>query len=199
MRLVWAPRITPYERAEFERKERERGHPDFSIRTWSLSNPMAVSPERDEYFPILYSTVASKRTATLGTDLNSEPVRSEAIRRAREGNIMATAQGIQLRNPISGQREGFIALIPVYRHDAELNSVDERRRKTLGVIVGAFQLAAVFDAILDRTTLPQNVDLYLYPAQSGPTAMPWPPSDSPTSLASRSSPKVWRPRRKRAS
>ena len=27
---------------------------------------MAVSPERDEYFPILYSTVASKKSATLG-------------------------------------------------------------------------------------------------------------------------------------
>ncbi len=172
MRLVWAPRITSSERAEFERKQRERGHPDFSIRTWSLSNPMAVSPERDEYFPILYSTVASKRAATLGTDLNSEPVRTEAIRRAREGNLMATAQGIQLRNPISGQRDGFIALIPIYRHDAELNSVDERRRNTRGVIVGAFQIVAVLDGILARTTLPQDVDLYLYPAHSGPDAMP---------------------------
>ncbi|MGH9807317.1 MAG: CHASE domain-containing protein, partial [Terriglobia bacterium] len=172
MRLVWAPHITRYERAEFERKEREAGHPDFSIRTWSLSNPMAVSSERDEYFPILYSTVASKRSATLGTDLNSEPVRSEAIRRAREGNIVATAQGIQLRNPISGLRDGFLALMPIYRHGAELNSVEDRLRNTLGVIVGAFQTAAVFSSILDRANLPQNVDLYLYPAQSGPGAMP---------------------------
>ncbi len=172
MRLVWAPRITRDERTEFERKARERGHPDFSIRTWSLANPMAVSPDRDEYFPIAYSTVSSERAATLGTDLNSEPVRAEAIRRAREGNFMATAQGIQLRNPIGGQREGFIALVPIYRHDTELNSLDERRRNTLGVIVGAFQTAALFDAILDRVALPQNVDLYLYPAEAGPDAMP---------------------------
>jgi diguanylate cyclase (GGDEF)-like protein len=172
MRLVWAPYISRYERAEFERKQREAGHPDFSIKTWSLSNPMAVSPERDEYFPILYSTVSSKRAATLGTDLNSEPVRSEAIRRAREGNIMATAQGIQLRNPISGLRDGFLALIPVYRHDTELSSVEDRRRNTLGVVVGAFQTAAVFSSILDHATLPQNVDVYLYPARSGVEAMP---------------------------
>ena len=52
----------------------------------------------------------------------------KARRLAKLVNIMATAQGIQLRNPISGQREGFIALIPIYRHDAELNSVDERRK-----------------------------------------------------------------------
>ena len=123
-------------------------------------------------FPFSIRRVASKRAATLGTDLNSEPVRTEAIRRAREGNLMATAQGIQLRNPISGQRDGFIALIPIYRHDAELNSVDERRRNTRGVIVGAFQIVAVLDGILARTTLPQDVDLYLYPAHSGPDAMP---------------------------
>ena len=103
----------------------------------------------------------------MGTDLNSEPVRGEAIRRAREGNIMATAQGIQLRNPIGGQREGFFAVVPIYRHGAELNSVEERRRNTLGVLVGVFQTAALFDAILDRATLPQNVDLYLYPSRSG--------------------------------
>lgn len=172
MRLVWAPRITRSERAEFERKQRERGHPDFSIRTFSLTNPMAVSPERDEYFPILYSTVASKRSATLGTDLNSEPSRSEAIRRAREGNIMATAQEIQIRNPIGGLREAFLATLPVYRGGADLESIEQRRRNTLGVIVGAFQTGAVFDAILDRANLPQNVDLHVYPAHSGPDAMP---------------------------
>ena len=70
---------------------------------------MPVSPERDEYFPILYSTIASKGAATLGTDLNSEAVRSEAIRRARDGNIVATAQDIKLRNPIGGLRQGFFA------------------------------------------------------------------------------------------
>ena len=63
-------------------------------------------------------------------------------------------------------------MIPIYRQDAELNSLDERRRNTLGVIVGAFQIAAVFDAILAHATLPQDVDLYLYPAQSDPDAMP---------------------------
>ena len=172
MRLVWAPRITRTERAEFERQARERGHPDFSIRTWSLANPMTVSPDRDEYFPITYSTVSSARTGTLGTDLDSEPIRGEAIRRAREGNYMATAQGIELRNPIGGQLAGFLALVPVYRHGVDLNSVEGRRSNTLGVLVGAFQTAALFDAILHRVTLPQNVDLYLYPADAGPDAMP---------------------------
>ena len=172
MRLVWSPRVARDERAEFEHKARERGIADYAVRTWAVTGPMPVSPERDEYFPILYSTVATKRAATLGTDLNSEPTRSDAIRRARDGNIMATAQGIMLRNPIDGLREGFLAMIPVYRHGLAVGSIDDRRRNTLGVLAGVFQTAAVFDAILDRAKLPQNVNLYLYPARSGHDPLP---------------------------
>jgi CHASE1-domain containing sensor protein len=97
MRLVWCPRVSGDERAEFERQARETGLADYAIRTWAVTGPMSVSPERDEYFPILYSTVSSKRAATLGTDLNSEPIRSEAIRRARDGNI----HGDRRRHPAS--------------------------------------------------------------------------------------------------
>jgi len=112
MRLVWSPRVTRDERAAFERQARAAGFNDFHIRTWAPADPMAISPPRDEYFPILYSTVASKRTATFGTDLNSESIRSDAIRRARDSDKIATAQGIMLRNQISGSREGFLAVIP---------------------------------------------------------------------------------------
>jgi CHASE1-domain containing sensor protein len=172
MRIVWAPRVTRENRVQFEADLRARGLPDFSIKIWSLSSPMPPSLEHDDYFPILYSTVSSNRSATLGTDLNSEPRRSEAIRRARDGNMMATAQGIQLRNPIEGLRDGFLAVIPVYRHGTPLNSLDERRRNTLGVLVGGFQIKALFDAILADASLPQNVDLSLYPADAGPDALP---------------------------
>ncbi|HYJ58782.1 MAG TPA: CHASE domain-containing protein [Methyloceanibacter sp.] len=79
MRLIWSPRVTDDERDLFEREARASGLDDFAIRTWAPSDSMAVSPPRKEYFPILYSTVSSKRAATFGADLNSEPVRSDAI------------------------------------------------------------------------------------------------------------------------
>lgn len=172
MRLLWCPRVTRDERAAFEREARENGLPDFSIKTWAPNDPMQVSPERDEYFPIFYTTVASKLAATLGTDLNSEAARSEAISRARDGDIIATAQNVTLRNAISGQREGFLAVIPVYRQGMPHDSVEERRDNTLGIIVGVFQTAAVFDSILKDAKLPQDVDLYLYPKRLGPGALP---------------------------
>jgi CHASE1-domain containing sensor protein len=87
MRLIWCPRVTRDQRAEFERKQRDGGLTDCTIKTWAMTNPMSVSPERDEYFPIPYSTVASQKSA---------------IKRARAGNIMATAQNIQ--EPATGPR-----------------------------------------------------------------------------------------------
>jgi diguanylate cyclase (GGDEF)-like protein len=172
MRLVWAPRVTRDERATFEREAMASGLADFHIRTWAPTDPMAISPPRDEYFPILYSTVASQRTATFGTDLNSEQVRSDAIRRARDGDKLATAQGIVLRNPISGLHEGFLAVIPAYRQGFAHNTIEERRRNTLGVIVGAFQTGTVFQAILRRAKLAQGVDLYFYPRNADVDALP---------------------------
>ena len=162
MRLVWCPRVTREEREAFERKARESGLPGYTIRTWAPSDPLEISPPRDEYFPILYSSVASNRKATFGVDLNSESVRREAIKRAREGNAIATAQTVQLRNPISGTREGFLAVLPVYKQGLPDSTITDRERNTLGVIVGAFQTGAIFESILNAAKLPHGVDVYVY-------------------------------------
>ncbi len=172
MRLVWCPRVTGEERADFERDQQENGFPKFAIKTWSLSDTMSVSPPRDEYFPIFYSTVASQKSATLGTDVNSEAVRHEAIQRAREGNVLATAQSVTLRNPIGGQRSAFFGVLPIYRKGMPHETAPERLENTLGVVIGAFQTTAVFNAILDRAVLPRTVDVYLYPTQAGGDALP---------------------------
>ena len=111
MRLVWCPRVGGNERGTFEREVRDSGLPDFSIKTWAPTGPVHDSEVRSEYFPILYSTVSHARTATFGTDLASEQVRSRAIRRAVDGDMMATAQDIELRNPIDGKRAGFLVLL----------------------------------------------------------------------------------------
>src|SRR4029078_5784534 len=111
MRLLCGRRVPGDERAPFERKQREAGLGDFSIRSGTASGPMPSEPQRDEYFPILYSTATKTQRATFGTDLDSEPARSEAIALARDGNTLATAQNIWLRNPIRGGRAGVFVLL----------------------------------------------------------------------------------------
>jgi diguanylate cyclase (GGDEF)-like protein len=172
MRILWCPHITQAERAQFERAQIDKGLTGFAIKTWTLSSDPSLSPERDEYFPVLYSTVASKATATFGMDLNSEPVRSRAIQRARDENAVVAAQNLTLRNPIGGTRQGFLFFVPVYRSGLSIETQEERHNNILGVVVGVFQTSAVMDAILNTATLPQDVNLYLYPAGAETDAMP---------------------------
>jgi len=172
MRIIWCPHVARDERADFEREQIEKGLSGYAIRSLALTGASSPSPERDEYFPVLYTTAASKLPASLGFDLDSEPVRHEAFQRARDGNIVATAQNVQLRNPISGLRPGFLIMVPVYRAGASTDSVEARHRAIKGIIVGVFQTNAVIDAILSQATLTQNVDLYLYPANAGTAGMP---------------------------
>ena len=172
MRILWCPHVTRAQRAEFERAQVDKGLTGYAIKTWTAIGDPSLSPEGDEYFPVLYSTVASKATGTLGMDLNSEPVRSRAIQRARDENAVAAAQNLTLRNPIGGIRRGFLFFDPVYKSGAPIVSKGQRHNNILGVVVGVFQTNAVMDAILSTATLPQDVNLYLYPAGADTDAMP---------------------------
>jgi diguanylate cyclase (GGDEF)-like protein len=172
MRILWCPRVIRDERAAFEREQIDRGVTGIGITNWTPNETLSRSPDRDEYFPVLYSTVSSNATATFGMDLNSEPVRSRAIQRARDENVIAAAQNLTLRNPIGGARRGFLFFAPVYRSGAPIETEEERHNNILGVVTGVFQTSAVMDAILSTAALPQDYDLYLYPADAGSDAMP---------------------------
>jgi diguanylate cyclase len=171
MRVTWSPRVTSDERAAFESKERQAGLDGFAIKSWALRGPLNPAPERDEYFPILY-TGQSENPAVLGMDLNSEPARGAAIQRARDRNTMATAQDIQLRSVAEFDRDGFFVALPVYRQGVPHGGVEDRRRNTLGILGGTFQTGALVDAILAAATLSRNVDIYLYPEGEESGAMP---------------------------
>ncbi len=179
MRAIWLPYVTRAQRADFEREQIAKGLEGYAIKTWTMSGTPSISPQRDEYFPVLYSTFASKAPATLGMDLNSEPVRSRAIQRARNDNIAATAQKIMLSNPIGDNRGGFIIFVPVYQRGAHVDSKEERHNNIRGIVAGVFQTDAVIDAILSTATLADNISLYLYPAS--------PSADAPRSIRGRQS------------
>jgi diguanylate cyclase (GGDEF)-like protein len=172
MRLVWCPRVGRNEREPFERDARDGGLPDYAIKTWAPTGPVHDSEPRQEYYPILYSTVSHGRTATFGTDLASEVVRNNAIHRAVDADDMATAQNIELRNPIWGKRAGFLVFLPVYKAGVPHDNVMARRRNVAGVVVGVFQTSTVFDAILKKALLPQSVDLFIYSVDLGEDAPP---------------------------
>ena len=173
MWVTWSPRVTGDERAAFERKARESGIKDYTIRSWEPNGvPLSPSPQRDEYFPVLYSTGAAKAPWALGMNLYSEPSRAQAIQRARDRDTLATAQDIVLRTSSGVERRGFFVALPVYRQGTAHDTAEDRQRSILGILGGAFQIESVVNAILATARLPEDVGLYLYPAEGGPAALP---------------------------
>jgi diguanylate cyclase (GGDEF)-like protein len=173
MRVLWSPRVAREDRTIFEFKGQAAGRGGFFIWNWSRSGPRERAQPREEHFPILYLTHAGERVAPqLGMDLKTEPVRSGALDRARDSGSMATAQDILLHTPDGQERHGFFAALPVYRQGLPHDSLADRRRNLLGILGGEFDAERVIDAILAKTALPRDVDLYVFPAEPDGAAMP---------------------------
>lgn len=81
--LSWVPRIRNGQRAAHERQGVSQGLPDYQIKAMTPDGKLVRSPERDEYFPIFYATVA-KTSPLYGLDLGSEKDTAAELERACE-------------------------------------------------------------------------------------------------------------------
>jgi diguanylate cyclase (GGDEF)-like protein len=167
MRITWCPRVTDNERFAFEIKAGRGGLRDYKIKTRTPDGVASRAPEGEEYFPVLYATNLPKGAAILGVDLKSEPIKWKTIERARDDDRMAAALDIVLSGDDKDKRRGFFVALPVYRQGLPQATVAERRENILGILGATFETNTILAAILNGAALPQNVDLYLYPAQGG--------------------------------
>src|SRR5580693_8585741 len=86
----WVVRVRREERAAHEAEGLRQGIPNYRIRTIDpLGQRSAVSPERDEYFPVMYVTDAPSSSAVYGLDMGSEEGRLKTIEQARDTGQIA--------------------------------------------------------------------------------------------------------------
>ena len=122
--LAWAPRVTPETRAAFETAAQHDG--PFEIRELRGTS-LVRAEDRPEMFPALYVQPANRPR---GFDVASEPMRREAIRRARESREPVASRPLVMLP----DTPGFVIVAPVYSdHEPEL----------LGVAIGAFSTTAL--------------------------------------------------------
>ncbi|HEV2704825.1 MAG TPA: CHASE domain-containing protein [Pyrinomonadaceae bacterium] len=102
-----------------------------------------IRPEgqREEYFPILYLEPADERNAAaIGFDMFSEPVRREAMERARDTAAPAATGRVTLVQEIGPEKQaGFLIYVPVYEGDTAPASVEERRARLRGFVYSPFR------------------------------------------------------------
>ncbi|MGC3996991.1 MAG: CHASE domain-containing protein [Anaeromyxobacter sp.] len=127
---VWVPQGAL---AAHEAAVRREGFTDYAV--WP---PGA----REGYAPVFYvEPFVGQPRAAFGFDMLSEPVRREALERARDtgtGALSARVVLIQEQNPV--ERPGVLLYEPVYRNGAAIGSVAQRREALLGWVYAPIRI-----------------------------------------------------------
>jgi len=132
------------EKDAYEASVRADGFPHFEI---------APAGDRDMYGAIVYlEPFEGRNLRAFGYDMFSEPVRREAMERARDTGRPALSGRVTLVQETDiDVQPGFLIYLPVYRHDEPLADVAARRAALVGFVYSPFRahdlMAAVFDDI----------------------------------------------------
>ena len=162
--------INPDELDAYLSRIRKSGFPDFNIR------PEGV---RNEYSSIIFLEPFNERNQrAFGYDMYSEPVRREAMIRARDtGNTAVSGKVTLVQETSAGIQAGFLIYVPHYKKEA--NTVEERREALVGYVYSALRIGDLMQGILglglpeldfsiyDSTVI--NKDNLLYSSHSSET------------------------------
>jgi diguanylate cyclase (GGDEF)-like protein len=164
--VSWIPRVSHAQRAAFELAAVRAGLPGYRITTASANGDLSPSPDRSEYFPILYSSRDKPGSRIYGLNLNDGGLRQKTLELARDADQLTTSTNIVLYSG-EGNRNGFIVTQPVYTSDRPHDTVKDRRANLIGFVQGMFQTGVLIETVLNATVTPSGLDLYFFAEDSG--------------------------------
>jgi diguanylate cyclase (GGDEF)-like protein/PAS domain S-box-containing protein len=167
----WIPRVTDAQRAAHERTAAAEGIAGYRIKSPQRGGGMTTSEVMPEYFPVLYSSREPLDSPIYGLNMNDGGLRQQTLERARDENRIAVSTSFKLRAG-EGNRAGFFAVLPVFRHGSEATTVQERRDSLLGFVQGVFQIEVMIETVLRTATTPAGLDLYFFAQDAGLDAAP---------------------------
>ncbi len=131
--LGFSELISPRDKVRRVASIRKDGLPKFTIR------PEGV---RDLYTAIIYLEPFDWRNQrAAGYDMYSEPVRREAMNRARDRGEGALSGKVKLvQETESDVQSGFLMYFPIYRNNAPHATLNERRSNLLGWVYSPFRM-----------------------------------------------------------
>jgi signal transduction histidine kinase len=107
----------------------------------------------DGEFRVLFLEPADARNrAALGFNMHSEPVRAEAMDRARDSGTFAFSGAVILKQEIDPEKNpGFLVYTPAYAGDGIADSIEARRERLTGFVYAAFRANDFFSTALPGT------------------------------------------------
>ncbi len=168
----WAPRVTRDQRRAFEHEAEKDGIAGYQVKSIGSDDSLVPASDADEYFPILYTARPAESALVYGFNLIDGNARQRALELARDTDRPAATANFLLRRG-TGNRTGFIVVLPVYKQGLPRGTVEERRRNLDGFIIGIFQTGLMIESILAAGVTPAGLDSSYFAADSGPDAWPF--------------------------
>ena len=158
------PYVTREQRSAFERGMRQFT-PDFEIRERDAERRLIRALEREDYVTVGLIAPLRGNAAAVGFDINSDPIRSDAIARARASSAPAITAPIQLVQE-NIKRPGVLVLHPAFR--MESTAPDDRNpAQLLAFAVGVIKVDEMM-AIATRDLSVSGLSLRLEDQQAAP-------------------------------
>jgi signal transduction histidine kinase/integral membrane sensor domain MASE1 len=126
--------VSNKQRGSYEHSMRTPGG-TFEIRERDEQRRLVSASARQEYVPVGFIAPRTGNAAAIGFDINSDPVRSDAIARARSSGRPAITAPVQLVQD-QQKRTGVLVLHPAYAMDSALTA----SRALLGFAVGVIKV-----------------------------------------------------------
>ena len=126
--------------------------------------PYSIKPEgkRSIYTSIIYLEPFSGRNLrAFGYDMFSEPVRRNAMERARDSGKTSCSGKVTLVQEIGKDVQlGFLMYLPVYKNGAPHDTVAERRANIIGWVYSPFRMGDLMQGILDQRSAELDYEIY---------------------------------------
>ena len=144
----FAQRLKPGETAATESALRARGFA--ALRIWP-------GPSGDERTAIVLLEPLDRRNrAAIGYDMYTDPLRRDAMERARDGGTAAISGRVTLVQEIDPRRQaGFLMYVPVYRGSDVPQTLEARRSSLIGWTYAPVRADDLFVAIFGMEAEPQ--------------------------------------------
>lgn len=148
-------KVNPSQLGNFIANQQQMGRPGFKV--W---------PEhpRSEYHAIVFLEPLDWRNKrAIGFDMFSEPIRREAMERARDTGLPAATSVVRLvQETEMDTQSGFLIYIPVYGDGPTPTTVNERRKRLRGFVYSPFRATDLFESVLASRLPNELVDIEIF-------------------------------------
>ncbi|HEY4650761.1 MAG TPA: CHASE domain-containing protein [Pontibacter sp.] len=145
--------IRPDELEEHVKRIRAEGYPSYNVHP---------EGERAAYTSILYlEPFTGRNLRAFGYDMFSEPIRQSAMRIARDTKQPAMSGKVRLvQETGKDEQSGFLIYLPVYRNNADPESIKDRQYLIRGFVYSPFRAKDFMRAVLSDDFTDIDIEVY---------------------------------------